>query len=1263
MLTAFLLCFGIGARAGNVVTIGTASGAPDEEVVVSVSLTNTDAVSTLQVAIPLNEQLTFVGGSASLSSRCSNHNVTAGVKDGTLNIMVYSIGFTAIGGQEGEVVSFRLKLGNQPTTIALAPSKVILADTEGNNLEEATAMSGSVSIRCAKAQYNTTTIDFGSVPIRSTYTRNLTVTNVGNEPLEVTGLQFNKYPTDFSSTTTFPFTVNAGGSASINITYAPQQRGTVSETVKVLCNSISKLNNITLKAQPFAVNELHLQPASGIADETVTVSMTMNNMDAISGFQFEFTLPSQLEYVPNSFTLSDRKQDHTIVTSTTNGVLRIICYSPADKPFNGEDGELATMQLKLTGRNSTNLKASKCVLTATIDNQVTNVCSADYGATITIRSPRLSASNSLDMGRTPVTSDAVKTLSIRNNGNAPLVISRVLFDNDAFFIREELPLTIEASRQQDLTVVYPSITEGDFSTTMQIYSNDPEQRLWNVTVTGNRFAPNYFEVSTADIAAFDKLNIDVAVSTYDPIVGMQFDLTYPGQYYEAFSDNYIVGPRAQGMTVTWRQIDTNTLRFFCYFISDGSIEPGDGKVMSLLLRPKNGSAPTGEYTVKASKIKLATNEMADKYAGQDVTTHFNVNMPASPNIFHDEGEYREKLTVGISYPVADAEIYYSTGNGFVQYSGPFEVSTTTTVEAYAMKGGTESARASKTFTISSGGEGPSVDEGYYSIKNNSTGKFVKVTGIRSLELTSDKDTEAGTVVRMKATDGKVEMLRSQGFDIPQYISRAMRYVPDVVNLVVEKFNLSGPGTLLGTTGTDKILEKFNESVDLNLHLEEAGNSQYRIYAMTPSMAPVVNFYIENKEKADYKLTGLEQAVNDAIAKVVNKIGMGESLKNSFSLHMVWERMADETLTEPMEADDESKLKFLQEVLTSEQLAWQFAYQTATFYMEFLEGKEQFQDFMESAPEYERYWERIKEVRPMTKYYLVQKDDKVDMEREDAVGDEASDVWTIESRNSFTIGFPEENRANGKFYTTLYTDFGYTLPEGVKAIKVTGVDDNGFAIMEGIGTEVSAQTPVMLESLTSGDISISISEVEATPAENLLKGNDYLIRTYNIYESTIAALFDAAQSLLGEATYDRYFKEYEHLKLRNAGLVNNKYFFGLENQDLEKCLAEDEYHCVVRSLGVENGRIGFYENWDANANRAFLVSEEPTPIFIRIIGDVNKDGFVTIADVTALVNIILGKATIENDSDKYDFEAADVNADNFTTIADVTALVNIILGKN
>ena len=61
------------------------------------------------------------------------------------------------------------------------------------------------------------------------------------------------------------------------------------------------------------------------------------------------------------------------------------------------------------------------------------------------------------------------------------------------------------------------------------------------------------------------------------------------------------------------------------------------------------------------------------------------------------------------------------------------------------------------------------------------------------------------------------------------------------------------------------------------------------------------------------------------------------------------------------------------------------------------------------------------------------------------------------------------------------------------------------------------------------------------------------------------------------------------------------------------------------------------------------------------GDVNNDGSVTIADVTALVNIILGKDNTE--PFQYNHDAADVNNDGSISIADVTSLVNIILGKN
>jgi hypothetical protein len=50
-------------------------------------------------------------------------------------------------------------------------------------------------------------------------------------------------------------------------------------------------------------------------------------------------------------------------------------------------------------------------------------------------------------------------------------------------------------------------------------------------------------------------------------------------------------------------------------------------------------------------------------------------------------------------------------------------------------------------------------------------------------------------------------------------------------------------------------------------------------------------------------------------------------------------------------------------------------------------------------------------------------------------------------------------------------------------------------------------------------------------------------------------------------------------------------------------------------------------------------------------------------VTAIVNILLGKVTLENNPNNYDFDAANVNGDEGITIDDVMTLVNIILEKN
>ena len=610
-LVVLLLCFGIGARADNVLTITGGNGAPDEEVTVTFSLANSDAVSALQLSIPLDEELTLVSGSVTKTARLTNHDVSAGVKDGQLNVMIYSMQMATIAAGEGDIFSLKLKMGSQPKDIALTPATLRLTGSDGAE-KEATSQEGTMSIRCAKAQYSTMTVDYGEVPIHSSYVRTVTVTNIGNEPLEVTALTFSD-ATTFSSTTELPFTVAAGASKPINVTYAPTIRGAITENLKVTCNSISKLNTISLEAQPFAVNELRVQNASGVSDSEVEVVLRMNNMDPIIGFQTVFTLPSSLEYVAGSFELNaDRKEDH-VASATLNGqTLTIVSYSISGKAFKGDDGVLGSFRVKLVGRNGVTLTPTVAQLTAILDNVSTDVLSAKYGGQITIQSPQLNANNTLAFGRQPVTEDVEQTFVIRNYGNAPLTISRIVFADEGYTISDELPIEIASWGNKTLTITRNDITEGDFATTMSIYSNDPEQRMKSVSVTGNIYAPNFLTVTADNSYQGDDVLLHVSLANYDAISGFQFDIAATEEYSINTAD-IVKTARGNGLSVSARRVDETTLRVVAYLMG-GAIAPGEGELMTIRLKPE-ASQTLGQHSVSIRDVMLATEGMEDKNAG------------------------------------------------------------------------------------------------------------------------------------------------------------------------------------------------------------------------------------------------------------------------------------------------------------------------------------------------------------------------------------------------------------------------------------------------------------------------------------------------------------------------------------------------------------------------------------------------------------------------------------------------------------------------
>ncbi len=614
-----LLCLGMGAWADNKVTLSTGTAVPGQEVTIEVSLTNSDAVSALQLSIPLDENLTYVANSIQGTTRLSSHQVSAGVKDGELNIMVYSETMANISGNSGAIASFRLLLGDMPGNFALTPSKLLMTDSQKNPLT-GSQENGSVTVSTARAQYDTQTITFGRVPIKGSNGRSLRISNIGNEKLTISKVTFTD--TEFSTSATFPIELAAGNSTYMQIDCKPTKRGNLDSKLEVTCNGSSKQNTILLKAEPFAVNELHIDDVAGTSDEEVIINLRMNNQDPILGFHLEFQMPEALKYVDGSFSLSDRKEDHEAVVTLQNGLLRIVGYSGSGKAFKNEEGLLGSFRVTWSGRQGVYLRTSKAILTASLDGEPTNVLSASYSGYVNIVSPKLNANNTLDFGECSMTEAIEKTFTISNNGNADLVISKVLFDNEHLSVKEQLPLTISQWNSKTITVQNTDKTEGDFSSLMQIYSNDPELRMFSVQVTGKTVAPNYMTFSIDDAATLNYVKLTVSMDNYDAIGGFQFDVVSDDGYtldnlgVEAIS-------RATGISMTGGQIDKKTLRVVGVLVGS-TIDKGNGKVVTIGLLPSRRLTPgTANLTIK--NMKMSSTTMVNRYVGPaEQTVSFTV---------------------------------------------------------------------------------------------------------------------------------------------------------------------------------------------------------------------------------------------------------------------------------------------------------------------------------------------------------------------------------------------------------------------------------------------------------------------------------------------------------------------------------------------------------------------------------------------------------------------------------------------------------------
>ena len=600
----FALCLSIQAIASNTLSLSSVSGTPQTEVEVAVSLDNTDAIVALEMVLPLGEHLSYSNNSATLAAARSNgHQLSAAQVGQDLRIYIYSLSLNALQSNTGELLTFRLLLGNEPADYALTPT-VVLSNAKGTSLA-GSVQAGNVTIQAPKLQIVNPQIDYGHIPIRATYTKNLQLKNVGNLPLTIENIT-TTYPLFVPQQTTL--TIAAEQTTSVAIDYTPTERGAVSAEAIVTSNAINGEQVATIMADPFSVNELHVGSTSGIADSIVTIPLTMNNMEPIVAMQCAFKLPKQLEYVANSLAVNaTRNNGHQALSTLRGDTLFLAIFSMSNQPLYANDGEVATFQLRLNGSSGTYYLKPIDVVLSNITEE--NMVSATSQGKVTIKAPSISSNASLSFGNIPITEVAYSTYSVRNNGSAPLVLERATFLAEGYSVVEELPITIANYQTTTITVAYQPTEEGDFSTTMNLYTNDPNNRLKTVALSGHVFEPNALSL-TGQSNQDGTYTLSVAMDNYTDIVAVQYDVHWRS---DMTTSQAVFKPseRMPSHSYSVTPLGNDSYRVLIYSLSNTTIAGHNGELHQLVFTPQGDVNYCGS-TIYVDNIVLSNAAGSDK---------------------------------------------------------------------------------------------------------------------------------------------------------------------------------------------------------------------------------------------------------------------------------------------------------------------------------------------------------------------------------------------------------------------------------------------------------------------------------------------------------------------------------------------------------------------------------------------------------------------------------------------------------------------------
>lgn len=380
--------------------------------------------------------------------------------------------------------------------------------------------------------------------------------------------------------------------------------------------------------------------------------------------------------------------------------------------------------------------------------------------------------------------------------------------------------------------------------------------------------------------------------------------------------------------------------------------------------------------------------------------------------------------------------------------------------------------------------------GYFRIRNAHTradGKqYVQVTGKYQAQPNQTADavkTQPGSVIQLEAKwdNAKnryiVTTLRSQGVDVINgYLLKGIAMVKDKIYAKLkEKLTILAPLAMVYLE--TQVLNKW----DLDMHLEKTtttnGAEAYYAYATVPSMQPIVDFYNNN---GNLVKSGIESAL-------ANYPDIRDGLKHN-NADEVWEAV-EKYAVQALESRFGASSDLV--ILVKGYVKDKRINHGQTYYL--MEGA------IDRVEENGKGVNKYREGEAKFNFCNNNATAWYGPERP-AVGDAAK--WILElvgEDNTNYFGVAPANKMkgkNGKYFTTLYTDFPMKVVDNINAYIVESIGttgaEKGYAQCKKIASKndiIPAQTPIVLECETTASASnrlLPLANATPAPTNNILK---------------------------------------------------------------------------------------------------------------------------------------------------------------------------------